>query len=46
MIVLVDKPCGGGNTSHTPQPLLVGHIKDIFYQQISQTREELRTLTF
>ena len=46
LIVLVNKPQGGGNTSHAPQPLLVGHVKDIFYQQISQTRENPRMLTF
>jgi hypothetical protein len=46
LIVSVDKPCGGGNTPHAPQPLLVGHVRDIFYQQISQTREELRMLAF
>lgn len=46
LIVLTNKPCGGGNTSHAPQPLLVGHVKDTFYQQISQTWEELTTMTF
>jgi hypothetical protein len=28
------------------QPLLVGYVKDIFHQQISQTREKLRTMIF